>query len=160
MLLLLSSHCSRAPSTFSLRANTCKRESIQIGLHWVATCLNRFHQVRASGGDKNLHIRKRLNFLVTATRSSGVDLQKTREKSELDNPKVLADSSMSLTMSCFLLTLLSEPSNTGSRLLGGEIALFPFTPSLLIEVGGCLGGTTAERSSHLFFLVRDFLGVG
>ncbi len=98
---------------------------------------------------------------MTATCSSGVDLQKTREKSERDNPKVLADSSMSLMTSCFLLTLLSELSNAGSRLLGGEMCpLFPFTPSLLIEVRGCLGGTLVERSSHLFFLFRDFLGVG
>ncbi len=100
-------------------------------------------------------------FLVTATCSSSVDLQKTREKSERDNPKVLADSSMSIMMSCFLLTLLSELSNTGSRLLGGEMCtLFPFTPSLLLEVGGILGGTLVERSSHIFFLFRDFLGVG
>jgi hypothetical protein len=73
-------------------------------------------------------------FLVTATCSSGVVLQKTREKSARDNPKVLADSSMSLMMSCFLLTLLSELSSTGSRLLGGEMCtFFPFIPSLLIE---------------------------
>ncbi len=100
-------------------------------------------------------------FLVTATCSSGVDLQKTREKSERDSPKALADSSMSLMISCFLLTLLSELSKTGSRLLGGETcAFFPFKPSLLVEVGGILEGTLVERSSHLFFLLRDFLGVG
>jgi hypothetical protein len=61
-------------------------------------------------------------FLVTATCSSSVDLQKTREKSERDNPKVLADSSISLMISCFLLTLLRErPRKTGSRLPGGEV---------------------------------------
>jgi len=100
-------------------------------------------------------------FLVTATYSSSVDLQKTREKYDRANPKVLADSSMSLMMSCFLLTLLSESCSTGFRLLGGETCpLFPFTPSLLIEVGGCLGGTLVEGLSHLSFLFRDFLGIG
>ncbi len=100
-------------------------------------------------------------FLVTANCSSTVDLQKTREKSERDNPKILADYSISLMTSCFLLTLLSELSKTGSRLFGGEAcAFFPFKQSLLVEVGGVLAGTLVERSSHLFFLFRDFLGVG
>jgi hypothetical protein len=68
---------------------------------------------------------------------------------------------MSLMISCFLLTLLSELSKTGSRLFGGEAcAFFPFQPSLLVEVGGILEGTLVERSSHLFFLLHDFLGVG
>ncbi len=38
---LLSSHCSRAPSTSCLR---------------IATCLSGFQTVLASGGDNNLHI--------------------------------------------------------------------------------------------------------
>ncbi len=88
---------------------------------------------------------------MTAACSSSVDLQKTREKSERDNPKVLADSSMSLMMSCFLLTLLSELSKTGPRLLGVEVCtLFPFTPSLLIEMGGILGGTLVLLVPRLF----------
>ncbi len=82
-------------------------------------------------------------------------------KSERDNPKVLADSSISLMPSCFLLTLLREPRKTGSRPPGGETCIFfPFTPSLLLEVGGTLGGTLEEWSSHLFLLLRAFLGVG
>ncbi len=98
---------------------------------------------------------------MTVTCSSSVDLQKTREKSDRANPKVLADSSMSLMMSCFLLTLLSESCSTGSRLFGGETCPpFPFTPSLSIEVGGCLGGMPVGGLSHLSFLFRDFLGVG
>ncbi len=100
-------------------------------------------------------------FLVTATCSSSVDLQKTREESERDNPKVVADSSISLMISCFLLTLLGGLRKTGSRLLGGEACtFFPFKPSLLVEVGGILGGTLEEWSSHLSFLFRTFLGVG
>ena len=73
----------------------------------------------------------------------------------------MADSSMSLMISCFLLTLLRELSKTGSRLLGGEACtFFPFKPSLLVEVGGILEGTLEEWSTHLSFLFRAFLGVG
>ena len=63
-------HCHAPTAVFALLQGVvdilleseylCKREGIQMGLHWVAPCLNGFQLVHASGGDKNLHIRKSL----------------------------------------------------------------------------------------------------